>query len=286
MASHRQEQLKVYPLLGFVCIQAKAAGAWRVWTVAKSLDPDGSGVVENSALRRRLSRLGASERSIRRWIRKAERLEMLEPVYGADRYLMAAPHRVALAVGAEQVGNPAAMPARLLFLPGYRASLWGAFVAALRGRPMSLARASNLTGVPKSTLSRWDNRIGTERERNLADSGLPGDYACGLRESGRETAFKGPNGNTWWRLPDTRRPPDGYESLPRGRRRKIERKIRAALSKQGQGTEHDPIARLFYGATKAAERAVRRVVDGTSVHEVYAFSRHATTGTAVWSAHA
>lgn len=219
--------------------------------------------------------------------------------------MIAAPHRVTLALrqeiisrledsspeklqralqGTEQVGNPAALPARLLFLPGYRASLWGAFVAALRGRPMSLDRASELTGVPKSTLCRWDHEIGTEHIVNVADSGRPGDHTGGFKDHGRETAFKGPNGNTWWRLPDTRTAPRGFESLPRGRRRKIERKVREALSKQGQGPHRHPIARLFYGATKSAERAVRQLVDGTSVREVYAFAHHLSTGAALWKA--
>lgn len=280
---------KVYPVLGFASIRAKAAGAWRLWTVARSLDPDGSGTVTPGALRARLERLGAPERSIRRWMGRARNLGFIEEVRDGDRLRYAAPHRVALAVrsellryaradgqegdalalslrGTDHVGNPAELPAKLLFAKGWRANLWGAFIAGHGSRPMSLETASGLSGISVRTLKRWNRQLRIERDRNYAASQLPGDAACGLREHGRPSAFEGPDGRTWWRLPDVRRAPRWVCTVPRGRVRKINRRIRSALSHVGQGTE--TVCRLFYSEHRAAEKALAHR-EARSVSEVY-----------------
>lgn len=279
-------EARVYPILGFASIRAKAAGAWRVWTVARTLDPAGSGAVSSAALRARLERLGAPERSVRRWMGRARNLGFIEEVWDGDRLLIAAPDRVALAVrgeirryalaegselagalqGTDQVGNPAALPAKLLFTNGWRANLWGAFIAGHGSRPMSLETASELTGIPVRTLKRWNRDLRIERSRNYAASQLPGDAVSGLREHGRPAAFEGPDGRAWWRLPDNRRAPRWVRTVPHGRLRKINRKLRSALSHVGQGSE--TVVRLFYSGHRAAERALARR-EARSVAEVY-----------------
>lgn len=273
---------RVYAILGFACIQAKAAGAWRVWTVARSLDPDGSGWVRAAALRARLERLGAPGRTVRRWIKRAMGLGFLWEVWDGDRVRYAAPDRVALAVGAEQVGNPAEIPAKLLFTVGWRANLWAVFVAGHGERPMSLDTASKLTAIPTRTLKRWNRELRIERTRNYAASQLPADAVSGLREHDRPSAFKGPDGRAWWRLPDTRRAPRWVRSVPRGRLRKINRSIRSALSNVGQGTE--TVCRLFFTRHRSAERALARR-DALHVSQVYTRRRSAAGapfGRVVW----
>lgn len=270
--------VRIYPILGFASVQANAADGWRAWTVARALDPEGSGVIGTDRLRAELAAYGVPDRSARRALRTAQRFDMLESVRGGERLRIAAPDRAALAFraeierlhaaeppealarrlsGAEQVGNPARLPARDLFGKGWRANLWAAFVAAQCRQPMSLQTASQLTGVPTRTLKRWSAQSRVRTRRNYAASDLAGDSVQGLRDHGRGSAFRGPDGRAWWRLPDTRQAPGTVRTVPRGRLRVINRKIRAALSKVGQGHASE-IMRVFYPEVGAAERALTR----------------------------
>lgn len=274
------DRVKVHPILGFAAIRAKAGGAFRIWTVAKTLDPGGSGVIDAGALRARLDRLETPERSTRRWISRAVTLGFLKPIRSERQYKLASPAHVALAVGAEQVGKRAEIPARLLFTIGWRSNIWGAFLAALRARPMSLRKASELTAVPVRTLKRWNADLKIVSQRNYAISELPGDHVPGLREHDRPSVFVGPDGRACWRLPDNRKPPHWATPLPRGRVRKADAAITIALSKLGRGPNR--IAQLFYPMARAAERAARKMIGENGVQEVYKLAGN-RGGSAIWT---
>lgn len=267
--------VKVAAILGFAAIRAQAGGAWRLWTLARSLDPSGSGFAYVTEVRDLLESLGVSDRTLRRWWARALALGFVSEACHGDRLRYAAPDRVALAVLAEieadagdlsdaerfelcQVGNPASIPAAKLVGRGWRAALWAAFVCAHGKRPMSLATAERLTGIPMRTLRRWNAESGVRCRRNLATGQQSADHVRGMIESGvRPSAFVGPDSRAWWRLPDTRTPPRWARSLPHGRKGKINRRIRAASFFDQRGSEHGAV-RLFWDRERPAIRALNR----------------------------
>ena len=67
--------MKFYPILGAQAIsqkkELKAADAFRVWTVAKTIDREGKGEVSIAALRARLQRIGRADSTISGMISQA-----------------------------------------------------------------------------------------------------------------------------------------------------------------------------------------------------------------------
>jgi hypothetical protein len=141
--------VKIWPLVVLAAIKNKRGGAARLWFIAKSLDAAGSGKVNQVQLFEHLADLGVGGRNRRRWMRDSLDLGLLREVLyrnGEIVYRLASWERGAGMLGCSQIGKPAAVVARSLISPGWRALVWGGYLATLEGQIVSQETKYKLTG--------------------------------------------------------------------------------------------------------------------------------------------
>lgn len=260
MQGHRS-QLRYFPILGSWAIsqkhELKAADAFRVWTVARSLDPEGAGIVSIAALRARLRRLDRTESTISKMISQAIARDWIAKTSWKPGHLnLRSPGRIARSMGCYDVGNAVEMDERLLFTPGWKANVWAGVESLFDGRQISVKRLYELTGISPRSQARYRRQARVWTKPNYVKSKLSADHVPGLKVEGRAAlpmgAFAG------WRIPDTRYAPAFVRSCPKGRTRKNNQEARRTLSFEGQDTRR--VTRLFYNSLKAASRSKAREV--------------------------
>lgn len=212
-------------------------------------------------------RLSLDPRKFRRWLREAERTGLLrvKPSRRGPLLILTGIERAAEILGCESLGpRPMSIPAELLIGSGWRANMWGAFLASLGDGKVTISRAKlrELSGVPERTQARWEGEAGVIARANYAVS----DRAAGGLEWERD--FIRAHAFAWrdaasggrviaWRLPDTRIASGLLRSCANGRTRKINRELRGASFYKVRGRLRQ--LRIFRASLKAAERAARKI---------------------------
>jgi hypothetical protein len=248
--------LRFYPVLGAKAIsqkhELKAADAFRVWTVARSLDPAGAGIVSVAALRARLFRLGRAKSTISKMISQAiARGWISKPDWKPGHLRMRSPGRVARSMGCYDVGGAVEMDERLLFTPGWKANVWAGVESLFDGQQISVKKLYEKTGISPRSQARYRRQARVRTKPNYAISKLSADHVPGLKAAGRAALPMGEFAG--WRIPDTRYSPVFIRSCPKGRSRKNNQEARRTLSIEGQDTRR--VTRLFYDGLKAASRS-------------------------------
>ncbi len=254
-ASRYPDSVKIWPVVGLVAINGNSGGAWRLWALCHALDSQGSGRALISDLLGWLAELGVGDRKRRRWIRAALELGLIRA--GGDYYYLAGLAGGAVALGCMQIGAPAKVAAVDLLRSGWRAVVWGAYIATLHGRPISQDKKYELTGVDPRTQRNYQASVPGGHRRNYARTNTPGDHCAGLKDNGRPGAFVGRDGKIVDRLPDIRTTPGSVAQLAnRDRSRKAQKKINFLFIVE---REQDQILRLFHDTAKGVKAALRRI---------------------------
>lgn len=252
----RKPQLRFYPILGAQAIsqkkELKAADAFRVWTVAKSLDPEGIGFVSIAALRARFQRLDKSKSTISRMINQAINRGWVEKHEWRVGYLaLKSPGKIAASMDCYEIGDHVEMDERLLFTSGWKAYVWAGVESLFDNRQISVRKLYQLTGVNPRSQARFRRLAKVRTKANYAQSELSADHVPGLKEKGRAALPMGANAG--WRLPDTRFAPAFIQSCAKGRSRKNNQEARKTLCYEARGTRK--VTRLFYDTLKAASKS-------------------------------
>ena len=270
------ENVKIWPLVMLAAIRNNSGGAARLWFVAKSLDPDGSGKVSQVALFDYLSEMGIGDRKRQRWVKQALNLGLLRVAPG--HYWLAGWGRGAGMLGASQVGKPAMLPTRSLLFPGWRAKVWAAYLATLEGRILSQETKYKLTGVDPRTQRNYQSQLPIKRMQNYSNIDQKRDYLEGH-------IFHNPKiKKEVQRLPDILvMPSEVARSLPKGRSRKAQGELNSRilgehLSNPVAGA-NSGIVRIFHETLKGASKAIRKAEFG----EVF-YRKHTWENANQWGA--
>ena len=141
--------VKIWPRVGLASIRGRKGGAFRIWSLSRLIDSDGSGVVRNSYLSHCFDILGVHETSLRRWKASALDLGIMRKVIrqesGRILLLLAGLASTAITFGCAQIGTPVCFPAKFLVQNGWRAWVWASFLCTLGGKPISRARMRQIT---------------------------------------------------------------------------------------------------------------------------------------------
>lgn len=253
--------MKFYPVLGAWAIsqkkEAKAADAFRVWTVAKALDREGKGIVSVAALRARLRRIGRAESTISKMISQAIARGWVEKHEWKTGYLsLRSPGKIAASMGCYEIGNHVEMHERLLFTPGWKANVWAGVESLFDGKQISVKKLHEIAHILPRSQSNYRKLAKVRTKPNYAKSKLSADHVPGLKASGRAALPMGDQAG--WRLPDTRFAPSFVGQCAKGRSRKNNQEAMKTLCYEARGTRK--VTRLFYDNLKAASKSKAREV--------------------------
>lgn len=289
--------VSIWPVLAFRAYQKGYSHGFRLWTLARAMDKDGSGKVKSIILREAAGLVGLSTRDYNRYLRSAKKAGLLSSIQIKSQtyYLILSVSKTALSMDCYYVGSRRAkLPLKELFKRDWLALAWAGWIATLQGKPMSRDKMQALTGVAQRTQRLYEKEKGITATVHYAhdETKDPAKIkmlkAFPIEEGGRPHAFVYKEKKTGqeivtWRLPDSRQ--TVYQEAGKGRTRKINRTIKHAtkkrhLSLMGQvnvtsntAVEIYPI-RLFHPKSETASAAIIRLYDTpellTSIREVYA----------------
>jgi len=271
-------QLRYYPVLGAQAIsqkkELKAADAFRIWTVAKSIDREGVGHISTAALRARLKRIGRADSTISRMISQAiARGWVCRHEWKTGYLSLRSPGKIAASMGYYEIGNSVEMHERLLFTPGWKANVWAGVESLFDGHQISVKKLHQLTGVLPRSQANYRRYAKIRTKPNYVKSKLSADHVPGLKEKGRAALPMGANAG--WRLPDTRYAPAFIQRCAKGRSRKNNQEAMKTLCYEARGTRK--VTRLFYDTLKAASRSKANEVYYL-MHSKPAFNLHGVIG--------
>ena len=266
--------MKFYPILGAQAISQKQGNSFRVWTIAKAIDREGSGYVTRVALCARLTRIGRADSTISKMISQAISKGWVERHEWRTGCLsLKSPGKIARLLGCYEVGNNVEMHERLLFTPGWKANVWAGVESLFDGRQIAVVKLHELTGINPRAQARYRKLARIKTKSNYAKSKLSASHVPGLKAAGRAAL---PMGNkAGWRLPDTRFAARFIERCAKGRTRKNNQEARKLLCNEARDTK--TVTRLFYDDLRAARKSKAREVYYLAF-EKPAFNLHAVIG--------
>jgi hypothetical protein len=270
------DKVKVWPALLLYPVKCNRTGAARLWTLARTLDPSGSGWVGKADLYGYLSALGVSVRNRQRWLRDALELGIMRraDLQGNRRvFYLAGLAATAKKVGCSNVGTrPVSIAARALASKGWQRFTWVGYLATFKRKQISRLQLERLSGVSPRTQLNYDRGLITKKHNFSIGPGA--DHLPGLREHTphRAAFIHEPSQKIWWRLPDIRTvAPDVAEPLSKGR----SKKVNAILRSSNCGAAFlDGADRLFFDGQRDADQAAKRYgrADNPDVREVYSLT--------------
>jgi len=244
-------------MLGLASISSHRTGAWRAWTIARDLDPQGCGQVGKRHLLNRLNELQVSHRQVRRWLTAAHRLGLWTEKQG--RLYLVSLAKAAYKLGAPQVGQAAMIDQSALVSKNWRAFVWAGFIATLHDRPISQAKKWDLTGIDPRTQRNYQKQFESNRRGNYAQTDLKPKHIGGMMETEGGAYFVGHNHQVIRRLPDIVNVPDTVsKAAPKGRSRKAQKLLNSLFYEEQR---NEQFFRLFCETPKqvtAVERQISR----------------------------
>jgi hypothetical protein len=280
-----QQTIETWPVLGLAAAANRGGGAWRLWTLARSLDKTGRGAILRVDLERAMRDAGKPAGTFRRWLADAKTFGVMTETMRADGHMilyLAGAIRAAQAFGCPHVGTrKAQVPVMSLLTRKWRSHVWAGYIATLKERPVSRATMRKLTGIPERSQQAFERTAGVLPTANWAHDEVraTGNHLAGVREFERPAAF------LWfdhqkqmpvlvWRLPDNRHSPAEYSSAAKGRSRKINKGLRYPSSSVGRG--NDKAIRIFHETQEAAKAAIKKAArldlppwEDDAINEVY-----------------
>lgn len=258
-----RQWIKLWPQLAIASWKNNAGGAFRAWALARAADTTGSGRIDQDELSRGVlsTAVGVTSRTCRRWINKSIVLGLLVPDRGAYQIVSLA--RCAIILKCRHIGNPADIPVNNLFGDGWKAFIWAAFNATLSG-PVSQETKQEMTGVPVRTQQYYLAQLQLEKTTNYAKRDLPADsdYLIGYEEETDRVVFINEQGEVIQKLPDQITVPESVAvRSAKGRSRKAQKAINAALFLVEQGGLSKRTMRLWHTTRRGLKATIKRTAE-------------------------
>lgn len=179
----------VWPSMGVSSWITKRGGAYRLYVLARSLDPDGSGHIEKKILKAAALQLGVKPRTFAAWIAGALACGIFEQLHGDVLRVTSQPKALRILGGRQIDRTKVIIPLKSLFKNGWRARVWAAYIKANHdGKNISQKKLEELTGIPVRTQKSLGKYI--ESSRQIGITNRPADHVAGMNEhSTRGKAF-------------------------------------------------------------------------------------------------
>ena len=279
---------------------SKLGGGWRLYVMAKALDPQGLGMIARDDLRAYALFLGVEVRTFQRWMNQARNAGLFIDVQssgGAWVLRMVNAGIAAAELNCETVGRKVTLPAAELIGNGWKARVEAAYMTTHNGQPIARETIQKILNVPVSTQRYRDVQAKVKRIKNFATSEVKvnNGQLRGMKDtSGRKNIFIDKDGNLSWRLPNS------YQYIKalrggKGRGRKANKTIRNIQSVDSllllqqalcQEEEYNKdIVKLFNQNPQQAKKTMRKLakIDNRKVKEIYERSRTSHNGAVIWA---
>ena len=279
---------------------SKLGGGWRLYVMAKALDPQGLGMIAREDLRDYALFLGVEVRTFERWIKQARNAGLFIDVQssgGAWMLRMVNAGQAAAELNCETVGRKVTLPAAALIGNGWKARVWAAYEITHNGQPIARETMQKIVNVAVSTQRYRDAQAKVKRIKNFATSEVKvnNGQLRGMKDtSGRKNIFIDKDGNLSWRLPNS------YQYIKalrggKGRGRKANKTIRNIQSVDSllllqqalcQEEEYNKdIVKLFNQNPQQAKKTMRKLakIDNRKVKEIYERSHTVHSGAVIWA---
>ena len=280
---------------------SKLGGGWRLYVLAKALDPQGLGKIARDDLRDYALFLGVNIRTFERWIKQARNTGLfytdVQNSSGQWMIVMANAGIAAAELNCETIGRKVTLPAAALIGNGWKARVWAAYEITHNGQPIARETMQKIVNVAVSTQRYRDAQAKVNRVRNFAKSDiqLRGNQLPGLKEtSGRKNIFIDKDGFINWRLPNSYIFTKALRG-GKGRGRKANKIIRNIQSTNGllllqqalslEDEYNKDIVKLFNQNPQQAKRAMKKLakIDNRKVKDIYERSHKSHNGAVIWT---
>ena len=273
-------------------------GGWRLYVLAKALDPQGLGKIARDDLQNYALFLGVNIRTFQRWIIQARNNGLfysdVQNSSGQWMIVMANPGIAGAALDSESVGRKASMAAAALIGKGWKARIWAAYDITHNGQPIARGRMLKLVNVAISTQRYRDAQAGVKRIRNYSKTNLRADMLPGLKDySTRKGIFIDRDGFINFRLPNSYQFTKALRG-GKGRGRIANKIIRSiqdvnGLSQVQQAlcleTEYSEAIKLFNRTPAQRKATMKKLakIDNRKVTDIYEISHTAKNGAVIWT---
>ena len=134
---------------------SKIGGGWRLYVLAKALDPQGLGKIAREDLRDYALFLGVNVRTFERWIKQARNAGLfytdVQNSSGQWMIVMANAGIAAAELNCETIGRKVTLPAAALIGNGWKARAWAAYEITHNGQPIARETMQKIVNVAVST---------------------------------------------------------------------------------------------------------------------------------------
>jgi hypothetical protein len=260
LQAFKSPTVTIYTDLFLMAKHRHLTGAIRLWSIARSLDHDGRGIVRLADLFKLVNGCQIHRSTFYSWLAQAREIGFVRDGQLGWICLLGLA-KMARRLKVDRITRRIEISAELLTRPG-----WFGFVFASvhNSRPTSRRMLAILTGVPTRTQTRYDHQAGTHRKKSIYVTNLPANQIESVKEfSGESTAFIFYDKNTRLpvvahRRPDARTPYGQPELCRRGW--EINRVLSSANNRNYPifGSRGPSVQKIFYQTAKQATRAAQR----------------------------
>jgi hypothetical protein len=171
----------IWPSMGVSSWITKRGGEYRLYALARSLDPDGSGHVDSSVLKAAALQLGVRPRTFAAWMSGALSSGMFEKRHGGILRIPSQAKVLRLLGGREIDKSKVIIPLKSLFKNGWRSRVWAAYLKANHnGKPISQKKLEDITGIPVRTQKSLSRYVSSRQQIGITDR--PADHVPGMNE--------------------------------------------------------------------------------------------------------
>jgi hypothetical protein len=258
-------------LIGLAASRSGKSGSFKAWSIARSLDPSGSGKVERKNLNKLLDSF-ISVRSRQRYIKEGIELGLLIPTKSKDYYRYINPGKVAQIYQAVNIVRAVRIQAADLFRSNWRSLLYAGYIAQLDpDQPISRAAIEEITGI--SRITQWNYEKETDQIKKFSNYQKLGkvkrkDKIKVVKISKEYPGHKIINGYLVRQLPNNYSSP-GIEICRKGSLEKYRKTLAIFL----KGQKDQKRVRIYFRKAKAAVKAAR-----ARGQEVFYFQGHNSKG--------
>lgn len=285
------DTVRHYPTLGIAALQAEAATTYRLWLLCRYLDIDGRSWLPVSEIRQQFTGkdarfrlcswrqlrqvLGQGQGQFWQWDKARQRLWLLGAVRTAAHLNLA-----------RLIGKPVALPIKTITqnIGEFKAHLYAAWHSGGKvNNPISREVQQDLTGIPERGQRHYCRIAKISRQTNIAigNKKNPEEVETQAWQRGQAlfnfTDHQGRQGRKGasyiaWQLPNSYTGP--HQQAPKGRMRKINRKLKDLVNQETQGNGGGTIGKRYFANGKAAVRELSRQQKGETYWPMLSLSHH------------
>ena len=249
-------QYKINPELANQAKSQNKGGAYRVWMLARWLDPQGSGTVKKILLRSALTDFGVEKRTGQRWIKAAIETGFISTRKELDYYRYQSPDKIARILNVRSLGRPVLLEdPKEIFKTDWGILIFDCQIASgekgsTTGFTASRATIKEISGVAERTQRSYIKKGKTRAKRNV--SIIKKDASERYHDIGGKIQLWG----SWLVRIDPSTHTSPYSVGARGRIKKQNRILANLVNSVGQGR----IEKRYYHSWKSAIKQGREVL--------------------------